>query len=238
MLRLFIVAGQSNASGRGAAPYPTYANADRIFMLGNDDVWKQAYEPTDDATGQIDSTSDDGAMAGAGFAMSFANRICELFPDDLVGLIPCAKGSTAIKQWRRMPTRKNLYGSMIARAEKAKVETGGTLSGILWWQGESDAETEGTASGHREAFGNLVSDMRVDLCDLTMPVAFARLNNLNPSGKPYWNTIRSMQNQIYIPRCVMVSTDGVPYDSSNVHATTAGYQTVGVRFADAIAPLL
>lgn len=232
MRRNFIFAGQSNNSGRGiVSQVPAYANSDRMFLYGNDGVWKLASEPFDSNVGQIDNCSND-ENAGAGPALAFANRMCELFPEDEVGIIPCAMGSTNIDQWRRLPTRDNLYGSMIGRAMDAESE--GVLSGLVWWQGEAESLDSSKAVAWREKFGQLVGDIRVDLAKLSLPIAFVRLNNLAHQSHPYWGTVRTYQNKVYIPKVVMVSSDGVSFQSDNVHCTTAGYQDMGVRMADCI----
>lgn len=237
MRRNFLMIGQSNMSGRGdLAQVPTYANASRIFMYGNDDVWKLASEPIDSNTNQFDSVSDDGVSVGAGIGLAFANRICELFPNDEVGLIPAAKGSTRISQWRRFYPRDFLYGNAVNRVWDA--ESQGVLSGVLFWQGEGDTLDTANASGWREDFSNMCSDLRVDLQNLSLPIAFARLNNLSHPSHPYWTTVRNGQTATKMKNLVMVSTDGATYQSGNIHATTAGYVDIGIRFADAIAPML
>lgn len=240
--RLILMVGQSNMSGRGVlSEVPTYPNASRIFMYGNDDAWKPGAEPTDSSIGEIDTISID-TNAGASIGMSFANRLCDLFPDDEVGLIQASKGATKIYQWRRASTRSSLHGNAIARmwAAHHSSPVQAEISGILWWQGEEDAILQTDASVYQINFANTIAEMRMSLQNLSLPFAYARLNNLNPSNssRPYWNDIRQVQNDTTIERAVMVSTDGVPYQSDNVHCTTAGYQTIGIRFADAIAPLL
>jgi hypothetical protein len=236
----FLMVGQSNMSGRGLlSQVPTYEHAARIFMYDNGGNWTLASEPIDGDKLGADPISDDGASAGAGIGLAFANQLIEsgAIPEgDTVGLIPAAKGSTLINQWRRFWTRGSLYGSAIARAWAA--EDQGRLSGILWWQGEGDTVLVADANAWRERFSNLMANMRTDLQDLALPIAFAQLNNLKHTRHPYWNTVRNAQASISMKNVVMVSTDGVPFKSDNVHATTAGYKIIGERFADAIAPLL
>lgn len=237
MIRIFLVAGQSNTSGRGNLnEVPTYEHNDRIFMYGNDGVYKQAAEPVDSGTNQIDSISYDD-NAGAGFAMAFANRICELYPDDQVCLVPAASGSTFITAWRRFWVR-NLYGSAINRVWEAQAECGGVISGILWWQGEAETTDGAKALAWRENAANLFADMRQDLNNNILPICMARLNNLNPAGKAQWNTVRNGQNDMVMKNLRVVSTDGVTYQSDKVHCTTAGYVDIGIRFADAMAEML
>lgn len=237
MIRIFLIAGQSNASGRGnLLDVPVYEHNDRIFMYGNDGIYKQAVEPIDIDTNQIDPISSDD-NAGAGFGMAFANRLCELYPDDQVCLVPASAGSTFITAWRRFWVR-NLYGSAINRMWEAQALTGGVISGILWWQGEAESTDSAKANAWREQASNLFANMRQDLNNNILPICIARLNNLNPSGKPYWNTVRNGQNDMTMKNFAVVSTDGVAYQADKVHCQTLSYCTVGIRFADAMYPML
>jgi len=236
MRRNFLMLGQSNMSGRGlVSEVPAYTNASRIFMFANDYTWKAGAESVDNPANQVDICSKD-TNAGAGMGMAFANRLCTLFPSDEVGLIPCAMGSTGIRQWRRLWTRNNLYGSALSRAEAAKGS--GTLAGILWWQGEAETLDINQVNTWSETFANIIANLRVDLGNLNLPVAFAQLNTLQHPRHKYWQHMRKAQSTIYGRNLVRIDTDGATFQSDNVHCTTAGYQTVGVRFADGIYPLL
>jgi hypothetical protein len=244
MRRNFLLMGQSNMSGRGlVSQAPAYENIARMFMYGNDGAWKQAAEPLDSPTGQKDKCSNDGNSAGVGPGMAFANRICTLYPNDEVGLIPCAKGSTFIKQWRRLirinasGERLHLYASALYRAMEAEEE--GVLSGILWWQGEAESTVLAEANLWVERFITLMNDLRGDLGKPDLPIAYARLNNIKQTTKhPYWATMRRYQENVPLHKSVMVSTDDLPFQADKIHATTADQQVIGVRFADAIATLL
>ena len=89
---MFLAAGQSNAVGLGA-PMDGWPEtpSDTVRMLGNDYRWRDATEPLDDATGQLDSISSDGTFVG----YSFGTRLGHLLRDATgfpTYLIPAAKG--------------------------------------------------------------------------------------------------------------------------------------------------
>jgi hypothetical protein len=236
MRRNFLIMGQSNASGRGLlAQAPEYPNLSRMFLYGNDGIWKQAVEPIDSNVNQVDKISGD-PNAGVGVGMAFANRICTLFPNDEVGLIPACLSSTYIISWRRTWTRTSLYGSAVNRAYEADGQ--GTLSGILWWLGENDAINRVYAMAHGERFANLMADFRQDLNKPLLPIVYARWNNLSQPNRPYWKTIRGQQEAFRMKNIAMASTDGVPFQADRVHCTTEGYVTIGIRMADAMATML
>lgn len=225
-------------SGRGLlAEVPAYANNARMFMFGNDYQWKQAAEPLDSNTGQVDAISVDSG-SGAGIGMAFANRICTLRATDEVGLIPCAKGSTSIQQWRRTWSINSLYGSAIKRAYAAA--SNGTLAGLLFWQGESDTLKIYDAQAWPERFSNLIANFRQDLGDLNLPVVFGQLNSLTHPKHPHWQRLRNAQATISMNKVAMVDThsDAAGWQADKVHAKTSQYQTIGIAFANAMNPLL
>jgi hypothetical protein len=231
---LFIIDGQSNASGRGdLSQVPTYANASRIFMLGNDGVWKQAYEPTDDPTGQLDTVTLD-SNAGAGFAMSFANRMADLYPNDNIAIVQCSIGSSKVSLFRRFLTNTSRHGVCMNRVEQAK--SYGTLAGMVWWQFEADTLTQTDALAWRENVSNVWADIRVDTRKLDLPIVFAQANTLNPQA--YWATLRNGQAEMSGPRIAMVATAGYPFQSDKTHMTTQGYVDWGIAAADAMYGLM
>jgi hypothetical protein len=235
------VAGQSLASGRGDLDdVPVFANNSRMFMFGNDYQWKLASEPIDSPVNQVDKISiDTVADAGSGICMGMMNRLCELRPEHEFAVIPCAKGSTRIDQWRRFWSRNYLYGSMMNRINEALKLPGTELAGLVWWQGEADTVgTSAQALGYLEKISRLFANIRSDLGRPDLPIAVARLNNLSHPNNPYWKTIRAAHDQICMKNVVVVSTDGLEYQKDRTHTTTPGGIDGGVRFADAINPLI
>lgn len=183
---VFLVAGQSNASGRGA-PVAGWPEAASVFVrsLANDYRWKAAAEPLDVATGQVDGVSGD-----VNAAYSFGTRLGNLlwgatgFP---TYLIPSALGGTRVEDW--LPTanprdRGTLFGSANFRAwvSAALVANpiptqpfpaeGGPVSAVVWYQGESDASTS-TRRGAFVATTNEVMDA-FD-AELGVPVIYVQL---------------------------------------------------------------
>jgi hypothetical protein len=136
---VFIIAGQSNASGRGTNNQ-TFAKSsvyDSLF-LGNDYLYKTMADPIDSNTNQIDTISSDSIAAGSVWPL-VATGLSALGKYTI--FVPCAMGGTFISQWREFAggavDRSTLYGSMCYRALQAA--TVGTLRGVLVWIGESNA---------------------------------------------------------------------------------------------------
>ena len=115
-----------------------------------------------------------------------------------IGLIMCSHGGTSIEQWD--PKRKregggSLYGSMIRRIEAC----GGRVTGVAWYQGESNANAD-TSAFYKANMKNFIQTVRRDLKAPKLPFLQVQLSRFfgDPSGFPpdYWNRIQQIQLEI------------------------------------------
>jgi len=235
-MSLFILAGQSNMVGW--APVPEEEKPDpRIYVFSNDYRWRVAREPIDDAYDQVDKVSED-RIAGYGPALAFAFASLERHPQAVIGLIPCAKNSSAIAQWQRNLSDQTLYGSCLKRARAASPM--GHISGILFLQGETDAQDpvlypqpEPRPFDWAPVFTAFITDLRNDLQEPELPVVFAQLGP-DPLSQdfPNWEIVQEQQSSIDLPMTAMITTGDLPL-LDGLHFTADSYRTIGRRFADA-----
>lgn len=218
--QIYILAGQSNMSGRGDMP-PQTATIDNAWLFGNDWRWHSLSEPSDSATGQIDAVSAD-TNAGYSLASSFARAWLADHPGGSVAFVPCAKGGSLIADWRRSESRATLYGSCLARAREATKH--GSIAGVLWYQGESDAML--LPDAHVDDYWRLQAQLFADFERDFGPVTFAQVGaTTRPEYFPNWETIRAQQiGGIYAADMPL---------GDFVHLTAAGYDALGVRFYQA-----
>ena len=186
---LWILAGQSNMEGVGdlidVEPPSPY-----VHVLDMANRWHIAEEPLHWLCDSPDSCHCDvmgdaqkermayerkHRMKGAGLGLPFAN---EMFRQAGVpiGLLACAHGGTSMAQWN--PELKglgggSLYGSMLNRLSAA----GGKVAGVLWYQGESDANPD-DAPRFAERFRKLVASVRADCGDPELPFLTVQLGPL------------------------------------------------------------
>ncbi|CAI9769973.1 unnamed protein product [Fraxinus pennsylvanica] len=97
--------------------------------------------------------------------MSFANAVKERL--GIIGLVPCAVGGTAIKEWARGTP---LYENMVKRAAAAVQGGSGEIKAMLWYQGESDALTQHDADSYKENMETLIHNVRAALNLPSLPV--------------------------------------------------------------------
>ncbi|MGC1310292.1 MAG: sialate O-acetylesterase [Phormidesmis sp.] len=238
-LKLYVLVGQSNMVGVADVPDGLAASAN-IFTFGNDYQWKLATEPVDDPTGQIDLISEDEEF-GFGPAFTFAKTLVEQNSNQFIGLIPCARSGSSITDWQKSLSDQSLYGSCLKRVRAAS--TMGTVSGILFFQGEADTidpqqypSLRPDAGAWAEKFASFAYNFRNDLGNPDLPMVYAQLGQPEDlEGLPNWPLVQQQQENIQIPNATMIKTNDLPMDG--IHFTTDSYQVIGQRFADAIATL-
>jgi hypothetical protein len=232
----YVLAGQSNMSGRGLLSELTGAEREAdpmIRLYGNDGRWRIAAEPLDSAEGQADPVSED-RIAAVGPGLFFA-RAMKAADGRGVALVPCAKGGSSIGRWKPGGGRDTLYGSCLARAREA----GGGVAGVLWYQGETDAEKAGAAPAWRSAFEALIASFRRDLGAARLPVVFVQLADapaVEAGAEPYpsWTAIQAAQAEPFDPCVAMVSARGLPKREDDLHLATAAQRALGVKLAEAM----
>ncbi|HEY8599405.1 MAG TPA: sialate O-acetylesterase [Thermomicrobiales bacterium] len=228
---LFVLAGQSNMSGRGALPGEQQPNQ-RIFLFGNDYRWRIATEPLDDAHNQVDRISIDDD-AGFSPGLTFATTLLANAPDKPIGLIPCAKGGSAIREWGQSMSDQTLYGSCLKRIRAAT--TRGQIAGILFFQGEAEgiAADEAAAQVYADRFSSVIESFRRDIGDPMVPLVFAQIGSYRASTPLVnWERIKAAQSTIILPCAAMITTSDLKLQDA-VHYTTPSYRLIGERFADA-----
>ena len=166
-MRIFVLSGQSNMAGRGGVHRrhwdgvvpPDCAPDPSILRLSAALQWEEAREPLH---ADIDTTKTCGIGPGMAFARAVLPRLQEDTPGagtrTGIGLVPCAVGGTAIREWSR---GEHLYEQMVCRA---RVAAGyGEIEAVLWYQGESDAESDADTGAYLENVERLIGNVRADL---------------------------------------------------------------------------
>ena len=169
----FVIAGQSNASGRGIA----YSNHYSAGVFGNDYQYRILSDPTDSEINQVDAVSMEVTTLSSGSIWAFVSRAMMPVTGRVAYFIPCAKGGTSITAWlpgANHQDRTTLYGSMVYRALQAQAD-GGVLRCVLMWEGETDViagMTQTTFNGHLDTIANAI------MTDLGVPVMWCKLHQL------------------------------------------------------------
>ncbi|KAJ8766889.1 hypothetical protein K2173_009233 [Erythroxylum novogranatense] len=230
---IFILSGQSNMAGRGGmvkiydhhhyhkkwdgvVPPECQPHTD-ILRFSAKLEWEQARAP-------LHYDIDAKKMCGVGPGMPFSNRARKV--GGVVGLVPCAVGGTAIKEWER---GEELYENMVRRAKESAKDGGGQIKCLLWFQGESDTSSLKDAEAYQEKMVKLVHDVREDLGLPSLPIIQVAI----ASGNEYMGKVREAQLGMKLPNVVCVDAKGLQLQEDNLHLTTESQVKLGHMLADA-----
>ncbi len=230
---VYLAGGQSNMSGFSIFLDDAETPIDQVHLFGNDYVWKQASEPMDDGSGQLDTVSLDFPQHS--LMLRFAKDVVAATGVP-VGIIPGPLGgSNLVDQWQRdsrdPDNRNTLYGSLLYRYRLHA--HGAPPAGFLWFQGESDAGT--VAPGYyRTLLQGLIEDYRTDLAHPQLPFVVAQLGTYTFSWLPGWLAVQEAQRQVARSDVHVALTTTVDQPTiDTIHYTTDAYKVIGSRFAAA-----
>lgn len=225
---LYLLAGQSNMAGRGKVEDADRVPHPRVLMFNKMNQWVPAIDPLH---------FDKPAVAGTGLGKTFGVIIADSDPEITVGLIPCAVGGSPIAAWEPgaedKPTQTHPWDDCMVRMQIAL--PAGTLKGILWHQGESDANPQ-RAPVYSQKLQTLVSRFRDQLHAPDVPFVLGQVGKF--PGKP-WNDSqhavdRAMQDLAeQVPNIALVSSQGLVDKGDKVHFSSASYREFGKRYAEA-----
>lgn len=152
---VFLIAGQSNASGRGFTNQ-TYSHPTlKATMYGNDYQWKELTDPTDSNIGQLDTVSSDSATGSLWPLVATKYMAKENVP---VAFIPNAKGGTSINSWERSSlSTAQLYGSMYNHTKSA-----GSIKAVLFFQGETDVNENRSRAEYSSKLNSFINNIYTD----------------------------------------------------------------------------
>ncbi|CAN4099127.1 unnamed protein product [Withania somnifera] len=223
---VFILSGQSNMAGRGGVenhhwdgviPKECSPDASRIFRFSAHLHWEVAHEP-------LHHDIDVKKTCGVGPGMPFANAVKDRV--GAFGLVPCAVGGTAIKEWAR---GEHLYENMVKRA-RASMHNGGEIKALLWYQGESDTSSQHSAETYKANMEKLIHNVRADLHLPSLPIIQVAIAS---GDEKYIEKIREAQKTIDLPNVVCVDAMGLQLKKDNLHLTTEAQVKLGQMLADA-----
>ncbi|WOL11465.1 putative carbohydrate esterase [Canna indica] len=225
--QIFILSGQSNMSGRGGVLHqrwngvvpPECSPNPRILRFSAASKWEEARDP-------LHADIDASKVCGIGPGMAFANDLLPRLPDDaVIGLVPCAVGGTAIREWER---GCRLYEEMVRRAKEATEV--GEIKAVLWYQGESDTSSSNAAEAYGANIERLIRDVRSDLQLPSLPFIQVAIAS---GDKHHIEKVREAQLGLNMPNVVCVDAKGLPLNPDNLHLTTEAQVKLGGMLAEA-----
>ncbi|MHB0856372.1 MAG: sialate O-acetylesterase [Anaerolineae bacterium] len=229
---LWVIAGQSNAAGFGRGPVDDPPELG-IHVFRNSECWALATHPLNESTEARHAANREAANPGHSPYLHCA-RLLKRALGYPIGLLPTALGGSPLSAWNpREPGPASLFENMCHIVERA----GGRVKGILWYQGESDADLL-MAPGYALRFADAVAAWREALSAPELPVLTAQINRYYTAGTEEadrgWTMLREAQRQAAatIPGVVVVPTLDLPL-SDLIHTGPSGNLLLADRLAQA-----
>ncbi len=249
------MAGQSNMEGCGYVREALPPDS-RVWCFDLQNRWREARDPMHDlihsaaavdlalrkamAPAEVIAAGDDAvrvyweqrnANVGAGLGIAFGAAYADATGRP-VGLISAAHGGTTMEDWnpaRRGEGWNSLYGALLERIRLA----GGQLAGILWYQGESDANPE-AAPTYGQRFAQWVEAVRRDTGRPDLPIVTVQLGGVHglDNSVEGWNQIRRTQLALplEIPNLAVAPTIDFTHNDS-IHLDAHSLARLGRRMA-------
>lgn len=219
MMYSFLLVGQSNMAGRGFPKDVEKLPTENIYVLRNGRWWPM-YVPV----------NPDRVHAGTNLMESFAVEFLKDHPGDTVGLIPCADGGTALRQW--MPGEV-LYDHAVMMTSLATRSS--TLAGIVWHQGESDCGNDRYPL-YEETCSHILQSLRRDVGAPEVPLILGGLGDFLPKWEKgdltnYVHINRALQTMAEkLPNVGFASAEGLGANPDNLHFSSASLREFGLRY--------
>ncbi len=222
---VFILAGQSNMAGRGFVEPQDTTPDKRILTVNKDGQLIVAKEPFHFY---------EPALTGLDCGYSFGKAIIKSIPDSIAVLIvPTAVGGSSITQWLGDSVHRNvkLFSNFLDKMENAKQY--GVIKGILWHQGESDAN-ENDIPYYEERLSTLLKRFRSAAGNDSLPVLLGELGSFS-KDKANWKLINKAINDYSLEdrHTAVISTADLKHKGDSIHFNSKGQRMMGIRFAKA-----
>lgn len=179
---------------------------------------------------------------GAGLGMAFASQMADITGKP-IGLVPAAHGGSSLAQWSPAyggepeDSTFTLYGALLDRVRRARERIDVEVRGVLWYQGESDANLT-AAADYAERFDEWLARLRTDLGESELPLYAVQLGRFTGHEDPgfgveaAWDRVREAQRTLpsRSPATGVVSAVDLGL-SDTIHVSAPDLERLGRRLA-------
>ncbi|HEY6506223.1 MAG TPA: sialate O-acetylesterase [Chitinophagaceae bacterium] len=222
-LWVFLLAGQSNMAGRGLVEPRDTLPDKRILTINEKGQLIIAKEPLHFY---------EPSLTGLDCGYSFGKTLIKNIPGKIsVLIIPTAVGGSSISQWLGDSLYRNvkLFSNFIAKMEMGKQY--GTIKGILWHQGESDAN-KNNIPYYGERLAVLFTRFRSAAGNDSLPVILGELGSF-PKNKEQFRLLNEAIHAYAAKdkHTAVISTRDLEHKGDSLHFNSKGQRMMGERFA-------
>ena len=221
---VFIMAGQSNMAGRGIVEPKDTIDDKRILSINKEGQVIIAKEPLHFYEPE---------RTGLDCGLSFAKALIKKIPDSIsILLIPTAVGGSSISQWLNDSLYRNvkLFSNFLDKVEIGKQN--GIIKGILWHQGESDANQK-NISLYKQRLGLLLSKFRTAVGNHELPVLIGELGSFSENPANFTLINKAIHEYAAEDRnSRIIPTKDLKDKGDRLHFNSKGQRIMGKRFAE------
>ncbi|MDD4143270.1 MAG: sialate O-acetylesterase [Prolixibacteraceae bacterium] len=223
---VFIMAGQSNMAGRGLVEPRDTIPSERVFAINKNGELLLAKEPLN---------FNEPSMAGLDCGLSFGKELLEHIPDSIsILLIHTAVGGSSINQWVNDSTFRNVTLLSNFREKVKTAQKYGTIKGILWHQGETDASTAETIELYPGQLTRLFSKFRNEINNLSLPIFIGELGTFSKTDDSWQAINKQIHSYVMTDKnAFVITTKDLKDKGDRVHFNSVGQRLMGQRFAKA-----
>ena len=197
-----------------------------VYLLNDGDVPVAATHPFN----QYSTIRKELSVQRMSPSYAFSKKMYESSGGRKILLVVNARGGTGIDAWAAASTQANYYSEAVRRTKQACRY--GTLKGIIWHQGETDAGPVASTT-YMARLSALVTNLRTDLGNV--PFVAGEIADAE-SNSVYFNpVIQKISESITASACAL--SDGCTTLSDNVHFDRDSQIIMGERFAAAMLSL-
>lgn len=244
---LWLVAGQSNASGMGDRRTSMKYTCPECFdYVQSGDSLRVLQDPVGE-NGKYFGKANSGSICP-----SFAWNLNKMTGDSVI-VVSAARGGSACSTagetiygtWAEKGVLP-LFDAAVEKANAARKLTGHDFSGVIWLQGERDANAvnDGRMTGedYENALRNLIERFRKQLDNDLLPFYIVLTGQYVNHPQPGYHQVRAAQRRICetMPGVHLVAVDPWLYPSMNmmtdeIHYSQHAYNLIGETIARQIA---
>ena len=238
-VHILIVAGQSGASGRAVDDFVDAWPAGVLEWSANDGwepVGSRLFQGPWEAGRSI--AVGDAGTANFGWARSFAAAYAAANPGVTLLMVGVADGGKGFvnNDWNK---GNPSYDQAVARcnAAIAAAPAGATVEGILWHQGENDAQSPAGRTAFKGAFDQFIADFRADITGTSATTPFVTGGHF-PGTSYYQDAIQtvhqSLPNRIPYTGYADPSSPTEALTFDGVHLNAASNRNFGPQYFKAL----
>jgi len=220
---VYLMAGQSNMEGNGQImPQDTIPHS-RLITINTKGEWVKLKEPIN-----LNFPWYRKLDCGHSFGMEMLKKV----PDDVtVAIISTAVGGSSVNHWlddsefRTMHLWSNIT-KMIAKAKEV-----GTIKGMIWHQGETDAKPE-MFDSYTDKLNTLFSKIRKECDNENMPIVVGELGDFGVD-RPDWKKFNKILEKYSKENSTIeiIKTSDFKDMGDKVHFNNVSLRKMGKRYA-------